>query len=132
MSPTHTWYMYWARYRHAATPHRRSRWLDSSDVIGPEPPLIITHQRCGAARHSCHSPQVRTDRRDAEMLARLWRAGELTSIWAPDEEQEAMRDLIRTRKQARDAVKVDPICNILFKSVVRHTEFSIFAADIVE
>jgi len=40
------------------------------------------------------------------MLARLWRAGELTSIWTPDEEQEAVRDLIRTRKQAMDAVKV--------------------------
>lgn len=50
--------------------------------------------------------RVKTDRRDAEMLARLWRAGELTSIWTPDEEQEAMRDLIRTRKQAMDAVKV--------------------------
>ncbi|WP_439563149.1 IS110 family transposase, partial [Roseinatronobacter sp.] len=49
---------------------------------------------------------VKTDRRDAEMLARLWRAGELTPIWTPDEEQEAMRDLIRTRKQAMDAVKV--------------------------
>ncbi|WP_295039790.1 IS110 family transposase [Sulfitobacter sp.] len=50
--------------------------------------------------------RIKTDRRDAEMLARLWRAGELTPIWTPDEEQEAMRDLIRTRKQAMDAVKV--------------------------
>ena len=49
--------------------------------------------------------RIKTDRRDAEMLARLWRAGELTPIWTPDEEQEAMRDLIRTRKQAVDAVK---------------------------
>ncbi|MCG7628614.1 transposase domain-containing protein [Epibacterium sp. MM17-32] len=39
-------------------------------------------------------------------VAELWRAGELTPIWTPDEEQEAMRDLIRTRKQAMDAVKV--------------------------
>ena len=44
--------------------------------------------------------RVKTHRRDAEMLARLWRAGELSPIWTPDEEQEAMRDLIRTRKQA--------------------------------
>lgn len=50
--------------------------------------------------------RVKTDRRDAEMLARLWRAGELTAIWTPDEEHEAMRDLIRTRKQAMDALKV--------------------------
>ena len=31
--------------------------------------------------------RVKTDRRDAEMLARLWRAGELTPIWTPDEAQ---------------------------------------------
>nr|AAN05181.1 RC108 [Ruegeria sp. PR1b] len=49
--------------------------------------------------------RVKTDRRDAEMLARLWRAGELRPIWTPDEGQEAMRDLIRARKQAVDAVK---------------------------
>ena len=42
--------------------------------------------------------RIKTDRRDAEMLARLWRAGELTSIWTPGEEQEAMRDLIHARK----------------------------------
>ena len=42
--------------------------------------------------------RVKTDRRDAEMLARLWRAGELMAIWTHDEEQEAMRDLIRARK----------------------------------
>ena len=50
--------------------------------------------------------RIKTDRRDAEMLARLWRAGELTPIWTPDEEDEAMRDLIRTRKQTMDALKV--------------------------
>lgn len=50
--------------------------------------------------------RIKTDRRDAEMLARLWRAGELTPIWTPDEDHEAMRDLIRTRKQAVDALKV--------------------------
>jgi transposase len=50
--------------------------------------------------------RIKTDRRDAEMLARLWRAGELTPVWTPDEEQEAMRDLIRTRKQSLDALKI--------------------------
>ncbi len=50
--------------------------------------------------------RIKTDRRDAMMLARLWRAGELTAISTPDEEQEAVRDLIRTRKQAKDALKV--------------------------
>ncbi len=49
--------------------------------------------------------RVKTDRRDAEMLARLWRADKLTPIWTPDEEQEAMRDLIRTRHQTMSALK---------------------------
>lgn len=41
--------------------------------------------------------RVKTDRRDALKLARLLRGGELTGIWIPDEEQEAMRDLCRAR-----------------------------------
>ena len=41
--------------------------------------------------------RLKTDRRDALMLARLHRAGELTSVWVPDQEQEAIRDLTRAR-----------------------------------
>lgn len=48
---------------------------------------------------------IKTDRRDAEKLARLHRAGELTPIWTPDEEHEAMRDLIRARHQAKEFLK---------------------------
>jgi len=43
------------------------------------------------------SEQLKTDRRDALRLARLLRAGELTRVWVPDTEQEAMRDLCRCR-----------------------------------
>ena len=42
--------------------------------------------------------QVKTDRRDAVMLAKLHRAGELTPIWIPDAAHEAMRDLVRARE----------------------------------
>lgn len=49
--------------------------------------------------------RVKTDRRDAMILARLWRAGELTAIHTPDQEQEAVRDLIRARRQTTDALK---------------------------
>lgn len=45
--------------------------------------------------------RVKTDRRDAEKLARLLRAGELQPIYVPDEEQEAVRDLLRAREQTR-------------------------------
>jgi len=44
--------------------------------------------------------RVKTNRRDAAMLARLHRAGELTSVWVPDAAHEAMRDLVRARATA--------------------------------
>ena len=44
--------------------------------------------------------RVKTDRRDALMLAKLHRAGELTPIWVPDAGHEAMRDLVRARATA--------------------------------
>lgn len=44
--------------------------------------------------------RVKTDRRDAQRLAVLLRAGELTSVWVPDRKHEAMRDLIRARFDA--------------------------------
>lgn len=44
--------------------------------------------------------RVKTDRRDAMMLAKLHRAGELTAIWVPDQAHEAMRDLVRARATA--------------------------------
>jgi transposase len=44
--------------------------------------------------------RVKTNRRDATMLARLHRAGELTAVWVPDAAHEAMRDLVRARATA--------------------------------
>jgi len=44
--------------------------------------------------------QVKTNRRDAVGLARLLRAGELTPVWVPDAQHEAMRDLVRAREAA--------------------------------
>jgi len=41
--------------------------------------------------------RIKTDRRDALMLARLSRAGELTPIVVPDAGDEAVRDLLRAR-----------------------------------
>jgi transposase len=45
--------------------------------------------------------RVKTDRRDAEKLARCYRAGELTAVWVPDEAHEALRDLVRAREAAK-------------------------------
>lgn len=46
--------------------------------------------------------RVKTNRRDAQNLARLNRAGELTVIDVPDERQEALRDLTRAREDVRE------------------------------
>jgi transposase len=45
---------------------------------------------------------VKTDRRDAQKLARLLRAGELTPVWVPGPAHEALRDLTRARQAAQE------------------------------
>lgn len=44
--------------------------------------------------------RIKTDRRDALLLARAARAGELVSVTIPDERDEALRDLSRAREDA--------------------------------
>jgi transposase len=62
--------------------------------------------------------RVKTDRRDAELLARLLLAGELHAVRVPGPEEEALRDLVR----AREAVRVDLMrCrHRLSKLLLRH------------
>jgi len=60
----------------------------SCDIAAPS----LTPRRAGK--------RVKTDKLDAKALARLYRAGELTSIAIPEEEQESLRDLIRAREDA--------------------------------
>jgi transposase len=62
--------------------------------------------------------RIKTDRRDAINLAKLLRAGELTSIYVPSDEDEALRDLIR----AREDVKEDELRarHRLIKFLLRH------------
>ena len=66
---------------------------------------------CAAAGISCvvaapsrirpAADRVKTDRRDAERLARLLRLGEVTPVRVPGPEEEAARDLVRAREDAR-------------------------------
>ena len=56
------------------------------DVIAP----TLISRRPGA--------RIKTDRRDARQLAVLYRAGALTPIHIPTEEEEAARDLLRCRE----------------------------------
>jgi transposase len=50
--------------------------------------------------------RVKTNRRDAEIMAKLLRAGELTAVWVPDERHEAMRELARARDVAQKDLRV--------------------------
>jgi transposase len=62
--------------------------------------------------------RVKTDRRDAERLARSFRAGELTPVWVPDAAHEALRDLVRAREAAkRDQLRAR---HRLSKFLLRH------------
>lgn len=49
--------------------------------------------------------RIKTDRRDAVTLARLCRSGELTPVYVPREDDEAMRDLVRSREDAIKATR---------------------------
>lgn len=50
--------------------------------------------------------RIKNDRRDAIKLARLHRAGELTKVYVPNEEDEALRDLTRGRGDAVIALRI--------------------------
>lgn len=75
------------------------------------PTGYVIHRRLQQLKIDClvvapsRTPQPKgerrkTDRRDALMLARLHRAGELTGIHVPDAIDESIRDLTRTRADA--------------------------------
>lgn len=49
--------------------------------------------------------RVKTDRRDAVQLARLMRSGDLTPVYVPSVEDEAIRDLARAREDALKDLK---------------------------
>jgi transposase len=62
--------------------------------------------------------RVKTDRRDAEKLARSYRAADLTAVWVPDAAHEALRDLVRARWAAkRDQLRAR---HRLSKFLLRH------------
>jgi len=49
--------------------------------------------------------RVKTDRRDALTQASLFRSGELTPVWVPEDAHEAMRDLCRARQAAVESLR---------------------------
>jgi transposase len=77
------------------------------------PTGYVLHEWCTALGIPCDviatgliprraTDRIKTNRRDALMLARLYRAGELTPIFIPDAAHLALRDLVRAREDAVD------------------------------
>jgi len=62
--------------------------------------------------------RIKTDRRDALNLARLHRSGDLTAVYVPSAEDEAMRDLTRGREDAVKALRVSR--QVLLAFLLRH------------
>jgi transposase len=81
-------------YEAGPTGYETYRWIESMGasctVIAPS----LMPKRPG--------DHIKNDRRDAEQLARLFRAGELTPVYVPDREDEALRELVRTREAAKE------------------------------
>ncbi|MFM9968826.1 MAG: IS110 family transposase [Burkholderiales bacterium] len=71
-----------------------------------------------------NSDRIKTDRRDAMKLCRLARAGELRGINVPDEADEAIRDLVRTREDAVDMLRQarQRLAALLLRNNIRYTK----------
>lgn len=104
--------------------HDRVAILKALDRIGPRDSLYCAYEagptgyglvralreagiRCDVAAPSkipkAAGDHVKTDRRDAQHLAKMLRSGDLPVIGIPDEACEAMRDLMRAREDAKRA-----------------------------
>jgi transposase len=71
--------------------------------------LTKHHLTCWVVAPSCipkkASDRVKTDRRDAMQLARLLRSGDLTPVYIPSIEDEAIRDVVRAREDVLKDLK---------------------------
>ena len=86
------------------------RWIEK---LGPECMVIapsLVPKKPGE--------RVKTDRRDARKLLGLFQAGLLTEVQAPDEKQEADRELTRLRETAMENLK--RVRHQLLKFLTRH------------
>ncbi|MCR2808074.1 IS110 family transposase [Paenibacillus soyae] len=70
------------------------RWLLEMDVSCTVIAPSLIPKRAG--------DRIKTDKRDAIRLAQLFRSGELTSIYIPTPQDEALRDLVRAREDAKE------------------------------
>ncbi len=81
---------------------------------GPCGYTIYRHLKCKKIKCAVVAPalipkksgqRIKNDRRDATKLATLHRAGELTTVYVPDQHDEAIRDLVRARADVIKALR---------------------------
>lgn len=70
------------------------RWLLEMGIICTVVAPSLIPKRAG--------DRIKTDKRDAVRLAQLFRAGELVSVYVPTIADEALRDLVRAREDAKE------------------------------
>ncbi|GMO29885.1 MAG: IS110 family transposase [Termitinemataceae bacterium] len=63
--------------------------------------LVLPANKVAATRND----KIKTDKRDAELIARMLRRGEAKSIAVPTKEDEAVRDLLRCREDLKEDLK---------------------------
>ena len=73
------------------------RWVSTCEVVAPSLVPVAPGDK------------VKTDRRDARRLVRLFRAGELVTVRVPTREEEGCRDLCRLRGAAVFGSRVGPV-----------------------
>ncbi|MEK4005251.1 IS110 family transposase [Paenibacillus sp. FSL H3-0333] len=81
-------------YEAGPTGYMLHRWLLEAGMACTVVAPSLIPQRAG--------DRIKTDKRDALRLAQLFRAGELTGIYIPSPEEEALRDLVRAREDAKE------------------------------
>ncbi len=76
---------------------------------GPYRQITLLEHECGVVAPSLvparPGDRVKTDRRDVVTQASLFRSGELTPVWVPDDAREAMRGLCRARQAAMEGLR---------------------------
>jgi len=68
--------------------------------------------------------RVKTDKRDAKKLARQLRSGSIPTVWVPEPEDEALRDLTRARQTAQEQLQAakNRVTKLLLRLDIRPSE----------
>jgi transposase len=99
---------------------RRLQWKTPDLVFAYEagPSGYVLHRDLAGKRFACQvvepsriprkpGDKVKTDRRDAVELARVLRSGDLTRVYVPTVDDEAIRNRCRARDELGDLTRVD-------------------------